>query len=242
MQQFLRTRFAYAYPWSVRNLNNIKDCIYAQGLDGTVFKGTQARIYNFTKRNPAHQAIYDWLAEKVYEYLNNRAVETEASFDDWHHRTCDGFIAECASAGLTIAYGMAQKFVNLLLKYTYCFNDAHTLHPTKFQYCHVTLDGYTYHPSNPRDARYISTNTYGTYVINTPYYDTDVAPVAPATPRTVWSKLSYQEYIQIQENIRTHLRLHPFAYADVMHLDLTHLATVVPTYPLTPFETEFFIW
>ena len=242
MQGFLRTRFAHTKPYSVHSLADIQNSLYADHSKSTVYAGAQARMAGLTKRNPAHCAVYDWLAQKVYEYLNNGRAETKDSFDQWHHETCEGFIAACASAGITIAYGMAQKFLNLLLKYTYCFVDATTVVSTKFQYCHLTLDGYTYHPSNALDPRYLTTHTYGTYVINTPYYDRDVAPIAPTDTRTAWSKLSYEEYIQIQENIRTHLDLHPFTYADVRHLDTLHLATVAPAYPLTPFETEFFIW
>lgn len=238
MQKFLRTQFGYTYDYSVNNLQDIKNCLYANQSRGTVYSGAQARMVRLTKHNSAHRELYDWLAEEVFSYLHNGTVETLESFDKWHKKVCDSFVANCSSIGITVQYGMAQKFLNLLMKYIYCFEDADTLHRSKFEFCHVALDGYTY---NSTSQDYISATTYGSYTIHTPFYSTHVAP-PPTIHKTPWSKLSYTQYIEIQKNIREYLRRNPLTYADVSSSDTLHLATVSPVYCLTPFETEFFIW
>ena len=116
--------------------------------------------------------------------------------------------------------------------------DADTLPPSKFEFCHIALDGYTYH--SPA-AGYVGSKSYGAYTIHTPFYSTQVAP-PPSLHKTPWSKLSYNQYKKIQDDIRVYLSRNPLSYADVSHLDTLRLATVAPSYKLTPFETEFFIW
>ena len=238
MQKFLRTQFKYTYNYSVFNRNDIRNCLYANDNRGTVYSGAQARLVRLTKSNPDHRAIYDWLTDEVFSYLHDGKVETVSSFDAWHNRICNDFIRKCSSVRIIARYGMAQKFLNLLLKYVYCFQDSHALHASKFEFCHVALDGYTFHSTSPR---YVASTTYGAYTIHTPFYSTQVAP-PPALHETPWSKLSYEEYREIQDNIRRYLATNPLCYGDVAHLDPLHKATVSPSHHLTPFETEFFIW
>lgn len=239
MHEFLRSRFPYApYGSSVTNLGDIKNSIYAKKSKGTVYSGAQARIVRLTK-SVAHQDIYNRLSDKVYDYVNNGKIETQASFDDWHKDTCEMFINECAHRGITAQYGMAQKFINLTLKYLYCFDDSPTVDPTKFKYCHVALDGYTYY--SPQ-ASYQSQKGYNGYDILTPFYHRQVA-LPLVSYRTPWSKIStWEEYITIQNDIRDYFITNPFTYDNVKHLDVSHLASVHPTYKLTPFEVEFFVW
>jgi hypothetical protein len=191
-----------------------------------------------TKSNPNHRNIYDWLAREVYLYLNNSNVETCQTFDDWHHEICLSFIQQCNNVGINAQYGMAQKFLNLLMKYVYCFGDANTLHRSKFEYCHFILDGYTYFSPVPS---YIGRKSYGSYTILTPFYATQVLGTSTAS-LACWSNLSYEEYINIQDDIRVYLNANPLVYNNVKHLAPHGLTTVSMAYPLTAFETEFFIW
>ena len=69
MQKFLRTQFGYTYDYSVNNLQDIKNCLYANQSRGTVYSGAQARMVRLTKHNSAHREVYDWLAEEVFSYL-----------------------------------------------------------------------------------------------------------------------------------------------------------------------------
>ena len=237
MQKFLRSLFIGTYNYSVRDLNAIQKCLYLNKSKNTVYAGAQARMVSLKKNDPAHREIYNWLAGEVYYYLNNPHIETRQTFDDWHQKICESFIKRCANAGIEVKYGMAQKFLNLLMKYVYCFEDANTLHPSKFAYCHFILDGYTYY--SPLQS-YVNDKNYGTYTLLTPFYARQVF-AAPAS-FTCWSKLSYEEYINIQGDIRVYLSEIPLTYNNVSHLDSNRLATVTPAYALSPFETEFFVW
>lgn len=238
MNDFLRSRFKYTpCGSSIHNLNDIKKALYAEKTKGTAYSGAQAYMVRLSKKSH-HQPAYDWLAREVFNYINSGKKETQISFDNWHHSICNGFITECAKVGVSIHYGMAQKFVNLLMKYVYCFDDSTSVDPSKFKYCHLPLDGFTYY--SPYKS-YRKTIPYHSYTILTPFYHRQVNSM-PLSKRTVWSKLSYLEYINIQNEIRSYLTATPMTYNDVRHLDPSHLATVAPSYKLTPFETEFFIW
>jgi hypothetical protein len=238
MQKFLRNLFIGAYDYSVHDLDGIKKCLYLNKSKNTVYSGAQARMVSLTKSNPKHRAIYDWLAGEVYYYLNNSNVETHCSFDDWHYKICRSFIEKCNAVDIDVKYGMAQKFLNLLMKYVYCFKDADTLHKSKFEYCHFILDGYTYF--SPFKS-YIGEKKYGSYTILTPFYARQVF-AASTDSFACWSKLSYEEYINIQGDIRVYLTDIPLIFNNVKHLDTNNLATVQMNYPLTAFETEFFVW
>ena len=218
-------------------MSDIKKALYAGKTKGTVYSGAQAYMVRLSKKSH-HQPAYDWLAQRVFDYINNGQAATQLSFDNWHHSICNGFITECAKVGVTIHYGMAQKFLNLLMKYVYCFDDSTSVHPSKFKYCHPALDGFTYY--SPYKS-YRDSKTYGSYTILTPFYHRQVASIVLST-RTVWSKLSHHEYINIQNENRSYLTTTPMTYNDVCHLDHLHLATVATSYKLSPFETEFFIW
>ena len=238
MHAFLRSIFKYTpYGSSIHNLNDIKKALYVGETKGTVYSGTQAYMVRLSKKSH-HQPAYNWLAQKTFDYINDGKVETQTSFDNWHHSICNGFITECAKVGVTIHYGMAQKFLNLLMKYLYCFDDSTSADPSKFKYCHLPLDGFTYY--SPYKS-YYNTIPYSSYTILTPFYHRQVAAMS-LSKRTVWSKLSYPEYINIQKDIRLYLHANPIIYKNVSHLDSLHLATVTPSYKLTPFETEFFVW
>ena len=238
MQKFLRNLFIGTYNYSVHDLDEIKKCLYQNRSKNTVYSGAQARMVYLTKSNPNHRAIYDWLAHEVYLYLNNSNVETRQTFDDWHHKICLSFIQRCNNVGINAKYGMAQKFLNLLMKYVYCFRDANTLHRSKFENCHFILDGYTYF--SPVKS-YIGQKSYGSYTILTPFYAKQVFATSTAS-LACWSKLSYEEYINIQGDIRVYLNANPLVYDNVKHLNPHRAATVSMNYPLTAFETEFFIW
>ena len=240
MNAFLRTRFPYSRPlYSIHSLQDLKKAIYKDKSRGTVFSGAQARIVRLTKRNPSHAAVYDWLAERVYEYLNNGSIETQASFDEWHQEICRGFCSRCAAAGIAAQYGMAQKFLNVAMKYAYCFGDSNTVDATKFRFCHFILDGITYYSAG---KKYWASKSYSGYRIDTPFFQRMIGLPPSASGFTPWSKLSEKEYKSIQTSIRGYFLSHPLTYGHVIHLDPTGLCRQRPSYQLSPFESEFFVW
>lgn len=244
MHSFLSNKFTYARPnYSIHSLDDVKGIVYRDKNSGTVYSGAQSRIIRLTKQNPKHTSVYNWFADEIYKYLNNGVIETISSFDKWHKDLCCSFISRLSKIGITAEYGMAQKYVNLTMKYVYCFGDSNTININKFQFCHVILDGYTYYPSSNR-AKYKGRNNYSGYIIHTPFYVTDVKPVLINKSLTSWSKLSYGQYIDIQNDIRDYFVKRPLTYGHVAFLDVSRraTATITSTYVLTPFEAEFFIW
>ena len=70
LRHFLVSMFPYAKPSYSTNIDDIKKILYLDRDDGTVYKGTQAQHYNFSKSAP-YTSIYDWLANQIWLYLRN---------------------------------------------------------------------------------------------------------------------------------------------------------------------------
>ena len=93
--------------------------------------------------------------DRFLDYFTHDPL-TEEDFDDWHHTTCQMFLDNLNSEGdayrhlpelyTNLAYGKAQKIVNMMFKHLYCFDskepwdDKWELY---FRPCHVTLDNFT---------------------------------------------------------------------------------------------------
>ena len=82
------------------------------------------------------------------DYLTKDPVD-EATFDLWHHTTCQTFLAVLQTYYNDAQYGKAQKIVNMMFKHLYCMNfgenkkddksDWLVLDEAYFEYCHLTL-------------------------------------------------------------------------------------------------------
>lgn len=242
MYNYLKSRFIYAKSdYSIESLEDIEKCIYKDISKGTVYSGAQGRIIRLKK---SHFNIYNWLANEIYEYLNDNKKETKKTFDEWHFKICNEFIRKCSEFNVVSKYGMAQKFVNLTLKYVYCFKDSNKIDSSKFKYCHFILDGITYFSTLPK-GKYLSKKDYNGYEINTPFYSTQIIKSKKKTngeSLTPWSKLDYEEYKIIQDNVNKYFEKYPFKYKYVKGLDINNSANKDDEYELTPFEIEFFVW
>ena len=245
LRSFLVTMFPYAKTsYSITRIEDIKRILYSDRDKGTVYQGSQAAHYGFKKAAP-YTGIYDRLAERIWKYLNNPSVETMESFDNWHADTCKEFCRDCNGHGILIEYGLAQKFLNLALKYCYCFDDAYTAESKdKFTFCHVALDGYTFCPStSSRNCayyrRYCRMSRAG---LARPFYTEVVDPVADIKALPAWSKLSAAQYNKVQNDMRRYFSAAPITYATVLAHDAHHLAGCSGSTILTPFQSEFFLW
>lgn len=91
------------------------------------------------KRKEAQQYIVD----RFYAYFNEENV---VDFETWHNETCEEFLKRYNEAikdnYKAVRYGKAQKIVNMMFKYLYCYSNAEH-YEEKFQNCHLTLDSYT---------------------------------------------------------------------------------------------------
>lgn len=119
------------------------------------------------------------LAQVFADYFTSPPV----NFDDWHKDTCEKFLDDLnsllkQSGYKSVAYGKAQKIVNVTFKNLYLFDDADQ-YSKLFEDCHFILDS-----------------------ANMEWYNTQVASVSVTT---AWSNLDYPTYNQIQKEIKTYL-------------------------------------
>lgn len=177
------------------------------------------------RRDPANNTLLDNLFNKLAEALFNFVVvdpvKTESEFDEWHKNQCNEFVRGFNAITKNkevdpIAYGKAQKIINVSFKYIYCLKDADK-YLDKFTHCHMVLDRYTYSEG---------------------FYKNEVIPWCNSvsgskghrsTGFTSWSYLEYYEYITIQNNIRQ------FLNATVEYVDTAGAK-------LSPLQAEFYIF
>ena len=229
--------FTLAIPTdSSQNLTDIKNILYGNRAN-TVYAAAFARDL------PKAVTIYafDFLAKEFCDYMKSSTVHTQLSFDAWHHSVCDEFIQKLNSrSSRRKKYGKAQKAFNMAAKYLYCCND--TITPsmqTKFDNCHIALDGFTY----------IGNKNY-----QLSFYRDVVYPwkYGSMPRRTIfWSRLDYNNYKTAVDNIREFFDISEHKHTFNEYLSACHatgILTRVSPVPneddrvLTPFEAEFFIW
>lgn len=137
-----------------------------------------------------------YLRDAFYAYFHNGGeietvegrksfdVLTEEGFDEWHKAVCTEFLTlfneDNKKRYQPVAYGKAQKAVNMVFKYLYCYDGAEKyINEGYFAHCHMALDNLTLN-----------------------WYKKEVA--YPPTDGA-WSDLKYGAYIEIQTNIRNYL-------------------------------------
>ena len=174
-----------------------------------------------SKNNKNLDSLFNEVAEKLYSFVVDDPARNEDEFDDWHKEICEWFVSEFnrITEGFPvdkIAFGKGQKLINCSLKYIYCLKGADE-YKEKFEHCHMILDRYTY-----------SEGFYKREVI--PWYNNlNKSNQLRLTGLTSWSNLKYDEYSKIQQNISNFLKV-TTEYVDSNGT------------PLTPFQTEFFVF
>lgn len=111
-------------------------------------------------------------------------VMSREGFDEWHKAVCTEFLTlfneDNKKRYQPVAYGKAQKAVNMVFKYLYCYDGADKyIDEGYFDYCHMPIDNLTLN-----------------------WYKKEVA-YPPAD--CAWGDLKYGAYIEIQTNIRNYL-------------------------------------
>lgn len=114
----------------------------------------------------------------------NYDVLSREGFDEWHKAVCTEFLTlfneDNRKRYQPVAYGKAQKAVNMVFKYLYCYDGADKyIDEGYFDYCHMPIDNLTLN-----------------------WYKKEVA-YPPAD--CAWGDLKYGAYIEIQTNIRNYL-------------------------------------
>ena len=87
---------------------------------------------------------------KFVDYFKASSSD-QTAFDGWHNKTCELFLHILDGAGdfekytkayTGLAYGKAQKIVNMMFKHLYCLAGADA-YEDHFRHCHMVLDNFT---------------------------------------------------------------------------------------------------
>ena len=162
---------------AVRTLKKVTDDV---GGDGAVEK-ERALTY---LRDSFYAYFHKGGEIDTVDGRKNYDVLSREGFDEWHKAVCTEFLTlfneDNKKRYQPVAYGKAQKAVNMVFKYLYCYDGADKyIDEGYFDYCHMPIDNLTL-------------NWYKKEVA---YPPTDCA----------WSDLKYGAYIEIQTNIRNYL-------------------------------------
>lgn len=155
------------------------------------------------------------LGEELHDYVTKAKISNQTDFDTWHEKTCKWFVKEFNKSKKLIGYGKAQKIVNVSFKYILALQGADKYWKNgKFKYCHMTLDRYTF---------------------NEGFYKKEIDDKNKAKKLSTmsWSKLEYQDYINIQKNVRNFLS-NVNKYGPYLKVNGEK--------SLSPFEAEFYIF
>lgn len=221
----LVSRFGYGFVDDIEQYKNIvKVRAYADMQPRTI--GGLGKFRENSDNNDKLDSLFNELAEKLYSFVIQEPEKSEQDFDDWHKKQGEWFTSEFnritnGKSVDAIAFGKAQKIINVSFKYIYCLKDAN-YYAAKFEHCHMILDRYTYSGDYGIDA----------------FYKNEVVPwhnknhssnKIYESKLTRWSNLEYSEYYEIQKNIRD------FLNSTKEYVDNRGK-------PLTPFQAEFHIF
>lgn len=149
------------------------------------------------------------LASSIYSYLTTDPFNNSNDYDSWIKKIGENFLKDCSNYA-SFEFGKAQKIINVTMKHLYCYN----VDEKYFQFSHVALDSMTY------TGRSNNSLAGG-------FYKREVNPTASTK---AFSNLSYEEYITVQNEIRTYLAESEHDYIDKSGNRLT------------PFKAEFYFW
>lgn len=81
------------------------------------------------------------LVAKYVEFFDE-SEKTKQEFEEWHEEQCKEFMDCIGEKFERLAYGKAQKIINMTFKYTFCLDGAKEKQEY-FKYCHMPLDSLT---------------------------------------------------------------------------------------------------
>lgn len=148
---------------------------------------------------PQKEIWKEEIVSKIVQWVNR--IDCYPDFDTWHQSTCDDIIAYAYDI-FPITYGIAQKWVNMTLKYLlicgYDFRE-------KEKYLHVPIDSYIYKAFACKQSE----NKYALFYQKAPVFHEGEGPgnldyyKEDGNNRTQpWSKLNRSDYISLQIAIR----------------------------------------
>ncbi len=142
-----------------------------------IITGSNAHIDSESK-----DVVLNWLKDEFVKYLK---TGQNTDFDGWHKEICTNFQDKFNNEVLKgkykpIQFGKAQKIVNMTIKYLSTCDNAYE-YEQLFTNCHMVLDSFILR-----------------------WYYTEVSTDTKKSLQKIWSNLSYDEYLEIQNKIRVY--------------------------------------
>lgn len=149
--------------------------------------GTAKRTFKGVQKS---DEVIEEFKNSVIHYFNSKSFpQTQEEFNTKHKELCidwTNILKENGNTGDNLSYGKAQKVVNMMFKYMYCYsylnNFIKEIPENAFDYCHMTLDSFT--------LRWISD-----------VWEKDKKAKIIKSD-TAWSKLSEKEYDDISKIVK----------------------------------------
>lgn len=220
MDKILRNELIEVFPWvnSKMDIHNLDDIFQTvKAAPGPYGDMTPRHLKGIGRPEVAEKkdAIFIKIAKAIKNCLESH-YSTQEEYDAWHKETCISLASELesiCSKGVIVKPGKAQKLINMSMKHIFCFDNAEEVSLNgAFQFCHMPIDKYV--------LSWYYREVHGLGFLN----DDDV--------RLNWGKHDYEDYIKIQQSIRSFLS------------DKTRNQDYLDNNgnTLTPFEAEFYIW
>lgn len=169
-----------------------------------------------------HDAVIYALLPKIDRWFSlPQDSITQDTFDDWHRKACKEILSVLRTFyinqdGTPVAYGKAQKIVNMTMKGLYCLDGANKK-DMHFQYCHMALDSFIL-------------EWFCRQVM--PWYNKEkkLKDRIKKTAIVSWSIIPEGNGVS------------PYGYDIYVQHIRDYFATTCPYDGLTPLQAEFFIW
>lgn len=206
-----------------------------------VLCGTDGHEHNFPE-------VDSFVDEFIRYFKSNDIFKDTQSFDDWHHEMCSKFLSVFNNIYDDLAYGKAQKVVNMTFKNVYCLEDENQQnHKERYTFCHMPLDSFTLEWVKRTQAWLCSKSAESSGCKR------KKAETLCSTKIPSWSnmenidivddkkKIVQYGYITIQEKIREYLK--EFAGKNPATKYLIKACNAeIKKKNLTPLQAEFFVW
>jgi hypothetical protein len=175
-KDFIVLTYLFPYVDSERSLKNKADIEFV--VTKPAYNDMSPRtLKGIGEKQQYKDKMFAYLVNEFEKYFSNKPPKDKSSFDQWHEKVCNGIIQSFDGSGINIKIGKAQKIVNMSFKHFLLFGDSKGK-IDYFKYCHTPID------NNVLKWCREEANIQRSYT---------------------WSNLNYNDYIELQEQIRKYL-------------------------------------
>lgn len=187
-----------------------------------------------------------FVSEFIEYFKSKDKFMDKKNFDDWHNKMCEKFLSVFENFYDHLAYGKAQKIVNMTFKNVYCL-EGEKNSDDYYKHCHMPLDSFTLEWVKRTQAWLCSKSAESSGCKR------KKAETLCSTKIPSWSnmenidivddkkKIVQYGYITIQEKIREYLK--EFAGKNPATKYLIKACNAeIKKKNLTPLQAEFFVW